>query len=149
MSCGPLTLLPGSVHFFNAAVFQTSDQGSFAKTEKLNKARLLALQKYYDKDSLPRCGQYALSTQDIEDIEKKVIVFPNPSNGNFSIKWDLMNVEVKNVSILNNIGKEVYSQEKFQGTNQINLKNMYLTSGLYFVNVNTNNGVITKKVIVK
>ncbi len=82
-----------------------------------------------------------ISTGISENQQSKLIVFPNPSTGNFSITGIAKNslIEVYNV-----IGERVYSQS--DATAQINVRD--LRKGIYLLKVISEDGSITNHMIV-
>ena len=78
-------------------------------------------------------------------------VYPNPSNGNFFIKFkSIVNQNIL-VKITNVVGEEVYreSKEQFIGqyTKQISLDNY--GKGFYLLEINTSAGILNKKLILQ
>ena len=76
-------------------------------------------------------------------------LYPNPSKGSFTIQFkDLMNsfsVEVFDVT-----GKTVYENEYDQSANLVQMINLdNPTSGVYFVNIKSDKGIVTKKLIIQ
>lgn len=69
-------------------------------------------------------------------------LYPNPTSGILNINT----IEVKSlVEIFNVIGEKVYSNTIVKGNNVIDLSS--LSNGAYFVKINSNNQITTKKVI--
>ncbi len=84
-----------------------------------------------------------------EFLQNQFTLYPNPTKGSFTIEFkDLMNsfsVEVYDVA-----GKTIYENNYDQSANLsqvINLDNA--TSGVYFVNIKSDNGIVTKKLIIQ
>lgn len=72
-----------------------------------------------------------------------ITLFPNPSTGLLNIN----NVEaISTIEVYNVIGDKVYSNKLDKGNNSIDLSN--LANGSYFVKINSNNNVMTKKVVI-
>ena len=71
----------------------------------------------------------------------KVKIYPNPSNGTFSIEVN----EMCKLEILNVIGKTILTQDIYEGTNSININN----AGIYFVKVNNGSKTISYKIVVE
>ncbi|WP_396157760.1 zinc-dependent metalloprotease [Flavobacterium sp.] len=89
----------------------------------------------------------ALSSQDF--LENKFTLYPNPNKGSFTIEFkELANsfsVEVYDVT-----GKTIYENNYDQTANLaqvINLDNP--TNGVYFVNIKSDDGIVTKKLIIQ
>jgi hypothetical protein len=76
-------------------------------------------------------------------------VYPNPSRDVFNITFTSETIQDLKVRILNIVGEEIINEdlEQFVGeyTKQIDLSNN--AKGIYFLEIETNNGVINKKLI--
>lgn len=71
-----------------------------------------------------------------------ISIFPNPTSGILNVTA----VEVtSSIEVFNVIGEKVYSSNLVKGNNVIDLSG--LSNGAYFVKMNSNNQVITKKVV--
>ena len=71
-----------------------------------------------------------------------MVVYPNPTNGNVKIEVEGMT----HVTVVNMLGQVVY--EKALEGNETTVDMSQFELGLYFVRVNTTNGVMTRRVIV-
>jgi len=90
------------------------------------------LYKYFDAN--------LLSVSDL-DIQQDIRLFPNPTTTHFTLNT---NYNINDVKIHDVQGKLIQS---FQGNNkQYNVED--LTSGIYFVSIKSDNGKITKKLII-
>ncbi len=76
-------------------------------------------------------------------IEGSVLIFPNPSTGNFMIKNKTSNATI---SIHDLAGKLCYSKENLNESEVVNIE---LSSGFYFITILTKEGVKIEKVIVE
>lgn len=85
------------------------------------------------------------STQEIESYTNQIKVSPNPTPGVIQIQLNQTELEIKNYNITDVAGKEVFGLQPF--SNEINLSN--LTNGIYFLQLYSNKGVITKKIILE
>ena len=78
-------------------------------------------------------------------------IYPNPSDDIFNISFSSEKVQDLKIRILNVVGAQVYTEdrENFIGeyTKQISLDNY--GKGLYFLEIETNNGIINKKLILQ
>tara|TARA_B110000046_G_scaffold57595_2_gene64382 strand:- start:57660 stop:58940 length:1281 start_codon:yes stop_codon:yes gene_type:complete len=72
-------------------------------------------------------------------------VYPNPATNQFSVDAELSTETV--IQILNYKGQLVKEVHQLNASNQIDIN--YLSSGIYFVNLITNNTVSTQKLMVK
>ena len=78
-------------------------------------------------------------------------VYPNPSDDVFNISFSSEKVQDLKIRILNVIGAQVYTEdrENFVGeyTKQMSLDKY--RKGIYFLEIETNNGIINKKLILQ
>lgn len=72
-------------------------------------------------------------------------VYPNPSKGIFTVEMKNGKMQAAQVEIYNYMGERVYNAA-LQATSRIDLSNQ--AEGVYFVQVKTSGGVLTKKIIV-
>lgn len=85
-----------------------------------------------------------------EFLQNQFSLYPNPTKGSFTIEFkDLANsfsVEVYDIS-----GKTIYENNYDQAANMVQVINLENTtsSGVYFVNVKSDKGVVIKKLIVQ
>ena len=78
-------------------------------------------------------------------------IFPNPSNGSFTVKLQSAGNEKLNLSVLNSIGTVVYSESNIQLTNSFT-RTVDLSGnaeGLYFVKLNSGNTNYVRKIIIR
>ena len=78
-------------------------------------------------------------------------VYPNPNKGVFTLNVNATDVKELNVTVMNLQGQTVYSKNNFDNLNnvneQIDLSNN--AKGVYFINVTSDKGVKTHKVVVQ
>jgi Secretion system C-terminal sorting domain len=99
-------------------------------------------------------SQFPMPFVSVEELENKIglDIFPNPTNNGYTnLSFNLeKNSEVR-IDLMNNLGqniKEVLNGELQQGKNKVQVKTSNLTKGLYYVNINVNNKLITKKLVI-
>ncbi len=97
---------------------------------------------YYSDAFVGKLGSNASVVATYLSEDDNVLVYPNPSTGNFSIK---IPKETKSITITNALGELIVTT---QINNQIDLQYDLKDSGLYFVQTNTNKQIITKKIII-
>ena len=76
--------------------------------------------------------------------------YPNPNNGTFNLQFKEL-VSDFNVEIFDVTGKMIYVNEFYQNSDlikEINIQNK-ISNGIYFMNIKTNEGLITKKIIIE
>lgn len=81
---------------------------------------------------------------DVNELATDLIsVYPNPTNGIFSV--DLSNVEASNIRVFNALGQEVYAAKCSGNSITVDLKDNAL--GVYTVQVETNKGTVTQRIV--
>ncbi len=94
---------------------------------------------YIDDVSVIKCN---VGVDEITD-DIKVSIFPNPSNGMFEVKSE--KYKIQRVEVFNVLGEKIYNEEiKNITTATVNLQ---APPGVYFVQVQTEEGVMRKKVV--
>lgn len=79
------------------------------------------------------------------DFNKNCTIYPNPTNGNFSLQLKDINKQV-NIEIYNTLGTIVYQSKSTDAINAIDLS--HLPNDLYIVKISTaNNQIFTQKII--
>ncbi|MBL7934188.1 MAG: T9SS type A sorting domain-containing protein, partial [Bacteroidia bacterium] len=80
--------------------------------------------------------------RDYNRMNESILLFPNPSNGNFSISGLKYNID--KMIVINSIGQIV---EEVENTN--NHFNLNLEKGIYFITIVSNGEVISKKISIE
>ena len=78
-------------------------------------------------------------------------VFPNPSNDQVSVVFDLLEDKVVEITLHNVLGKTVktiHKQAFTNGNHSISIPVNDISKGIYFVKVNVNNIITSQKIIV-
>lgn len=88
-----------------------------------------------------------------EDVKSDFLVFPNPTKGEFTIKYDLKRRSDVLVEIIDINGVKLQTIVNIQGQHtgkyQVPVDLSYLTNGIYFVNLTSNGERRTQKVILE
>ena len=101
------------------------------------------VQKYY----------YGLPTSATQEIQAEVlnlVIYPNPSNGNFSINYKIekaSKVEITLIDISGKLIKVLLSEQQLQGTYNLQFQNTNLQKGLYFIRLKNGTNLTTTKII--
>lgn len=85
------------------------------------------------------------------DTPKSIEIFPNPSNGDFTMLISNDKYESTSIEIFDMTGRIIYKQAAIlqEGINVINLSASHLSNGIYFVSTNVQGKKITQKMLVK
>lgn len=82
------------------------------------------------------------------NAEEEVEIFPNPSNGIFSIHSPALNSEEQFIEIYNMLGEKIYSTlNSKQGTYSVDIS--HYSKGIYYVKLYKGEKICTKKIIVQ
>ncbi len=85
----------------------------------------------------------AASVNELKNIENNILIYPNPCSEKLFVK-NIANAEIKKYSLLSIEGREInlkkISKEEFDVSD--------LPAGLYFLQLQTKEGVLTKKIVV-
>ena len=87
-------------------------------------------------------GKYSVVniTKGTSIVSDEIIVYPNPANDIINI---VTSMDIKSISIFNNIGQTIYQGNE----TQININN--LESGVYIIMIDNGNEIISKKILIK
>ena len=107
--------------------------------------RFAAINDYGNKFYLDNININGQSLLNIDDqVNSNTVIFPNPNNGNFKIRTDLNNYEVK---ISTSLGKSIYNKATNEGTQKIDLSKY--PKGIYILEVNSSGYKEQKKLIIQ
>jgi len=87
------------------------------------------------------------SVEEIKNDLNNLIIYPNPTNGEFKIKLNTKTPTKTNIKIYNINGCKLFEKQFFQ-TNEITINNIQFEKGIYFVKIETEKFVNTKKLII-
>jgi len=107
-------------------------------------------------NSISRVVMYIDASNSVSEVmmdPSLVNVYPNPSSGVFNLQMNSSNdgLKMKGIEIYNMYGAKVYSNEAMNS--QINTSLNYqielnVTSGIYFLHVQTEQGRVVKKIVI-
>lgn len=94
---------------------------------------------------------FCVSTVGVDEnmLTSQVSVYPNPAHGNFSVFVSNTDLEVSSIKIFNVQGSIVKTITTFDNTGRIMVDASELSIGAYFVNIETNEGIVVKKLLIK
>jgi hypothetical protein len=81
-------------------------------------------------------------------LSKFIKIFPNPANDKIYIKTTVTGLFVKNLEILDLIGKSVYKSVLNNSNDLIRISLIDFQPGFYFIKLHTNKGVVLNKFII-
>jgi len=93
------------------------------------------------------CG--VLGVNETSILNSSINLFPNPSNGNFSVITTFANSQTIDVTVYNIFGQSVYSNKHYnvkQTVLDVNMNNQ--AAGIYFVEINNGKDKIVRKLVV-
>lgn len=86
-----------------------------------------------------------LSVKDI-NLEQSIKMYPNPATSNITISSEKK--AIKNITIYTILGKKVLFKN-VENTLKVNLNTNQLSKGIYVVKINSEDKIISKKIIIK
>ena len=104
---------------------------------------------YKDRFVLSFGESKVLSTGDLNPIETTIKIYTDTKNRSIVISKNKA-LGIKNAALYNILGKEInfWNIKEEKNTYQLIIKNN-ISAGLYIVKLNTNNGVINKKIVIE
>ena len=100
--------------------------------------------RFYGK----RIGPLPIGIKGNKEKEELIKVWPNPTSGVLSINTQDIKGQVK-ISIVNAVGEEIKKQHKELENNLYELDVSDLPEGIYLLRIETEKGIMTKKVVVE
>lgn len=93
-------------------------------------------------------AKWTTTAEGIEEVtsNEKVSIFPNPTHELLNIKLLENKININKITLLNSLGSAIYSTKNFN-SNIIQLNLEYYSSGIYFIKIETDNGIIIQKII--
>ena len=109
-----------------------------------------------DQNDCSEVDEIVINFMDCSNISENaylnsVEVYPNPSNGYFTLQLDANENQKAQIELINQNGELVYVEnvQFVKETNKFNLNANHLTNQLYYLRVVSDKDVVTKKVIIK
>lgn len=107
---------------------------------------LICFEKFFYDTIVLRCEPLSINTQNGKD---QISIYPNPSNGVFTIEMQQAAKSGMQFRITDISGKSVYEANAVWGKSIHQLDANFLTSGLYFLQVISNGKVLAVKKLIK
>lgn len=85
------------------------------------------------------------------DMEYQIGIFPNPSDGNFTLTMNMPSATDVRMSIFDMVGKEIYTQnmEQVSGVNNRQISLQGLSAGSYILDLSFPEGSVRRKLIIR
>ena len=91
-------------------------------------------------------GAYNMVSLGIEkEITSGISIYPNPSNGLFTLNGNAANSKLQHVKVLNMMGSEIFSSNTTQSNMVVDIQ--HVPSGVYFIELHFNSGKEVFKVV--
>jgi hypothetical protein len=92
-----------------------------------------------------------VSTAGINELEisELINVFPNPAKDQINIDFNNFNGQIKNISLFNIQGKEIMTNIETSNSKLLKIFSGNLTEGFYLLHIETDKGILTKKVLIQ
>ncbi|WP_237586618.1 T9SS type A sorting domain-containing protein [Pontibacter russatus] len=87
----------------------------------------------------------------LESSDEKIAIYPNPSNGVFTITAKNLEATTANLSIINVIGNEIFHEEltRYDAQFSVTVDLNNYAKGLYYVKLETDGYSTVRRVVVK
>ena len=138
-------------------IFAWSGPGGFtAVTEGIDSLREFGCYTLMVTDTLTNCSMDSTicldaltSVIDLESLSSRVILYPNPASGKFTLDFSSMSLQTVTISLIDVSGKVRATIYKAEMDDYIEFTTENLNSGLYIIQIQSKEfGIFYKKVIV-
>jgi len=103
------------------------------------------------ESALNQCPTATLDVIEMNEVESvEMNIYPNPAHSSTRVDFSLKSRANATITVVNTVGQEVYFENlgTVEGEVSIDLDVASFESGVYFVNVRTDNGMATKRLTV-
>ena len=93
----------------------------------------------------------ATGTKDISELVESTTVFPNPTNNNCSLKFNVLQIKTLGINVFNVLGEKVYSLSNNlydEGSHEVKLNTSNLPNGMYFIQLYDGTRAINKQLVI-
>lgn len=106
---------------------------------------------FIDNINVYKGGPESLGLNDLEGMLSELAVYPNPSEGELNLSFNLNSVQNMQVNVLDLTGKKLQSNtiHALEGHNQVLISTAELASGMYLLQLGTNGAAKTVQFVVK
>ncbi len=110
---------------------------------------------YFDEFNCENSTEESLIVDACTDIDKfgatgSIKVYPNPNNGNFTVKVNTGSFDRVDIKIVNTLGNCIYEKREVpnNGTYSTEVSLTQFAKGTYFIYVITENSIVTEKIMI-
>jgi len=135
---------------FNVSEEETIDENG-NKIVKVFVFRNVVIQDVSENDESIPANLRTKSDEAFGEQLTELNFYPNPSNGNFNLKFNLQQEGATNIAIYNLSGQEIYSEQlgNFSGLYDGKIDLQGQSQGVYILKVSQGDKVLTKKIVVE
>ena len=91
-------------------------------------------------------GTIFFGVEEEQELQAVVDLFPNPSEGDIMVRLTKSGDAFVGIWVFDVVGKQIQARTDFHGKNAVSV---FLSSGVYVIKIETETGVVTKKVVVQ
>lgn len=96
------------------------------------------------------CGMISSIENNEAVDELKFEIFPNPNNGEFRVRFNHPFVSEGELSLFNSMGQKIFTKDISVNFSQlININNVGLRKGIYYVSYKSMQGIFSKKILIQ
>lgn len=125
---GNIVLVDGGTVYFKVAPYFSGNTGTYLLDMSMTRGEVTGLNE--------------------SDVNAMVYLYPNPAKNFVMIELHESIKDINQISLCNTDGKQVYIEKEVKGSKNIRLPLQNLPNGVYFVKIHSDNGVITKKLVI-
>ncbi|MEZ4720705.1 MAG: T9SS type A sorting domain-containing protein [Flavobacteriales bacterium] len=104
---------------------------------------------YIDENGcISAASNSVVGIEGISDLSRSIIIYPNPNNGQFDIRFGQVNGNVQ-LSLINTLGQVVYSTRVQAQPNNVESVSLSAKSGVYQLRLESEDGTAVKSLVIE
>jgi hypothetical protein len=96
----------------------------------------------------PSIFQWPTDVSTVE-IDNQFDIYPNPTNGKINVSFASVPTSLKNITVTNMLGQQVYTTNAVPNNGIYNIDISGMAKGVYFVQCNFAEGIVTRKIVME